>query len=115
MNWLVRAKAELANNAGGGADKTDERNLTSVLSVAEAGMVGNSAGREASNVSFVSANSAQMTEKEEARILAWLAAIGETDPANIAHVPHCCRTNAKERPGLLRLANGALPPVTGIT
>lgn len=110
MNWLVRAKAELANNAAGGTDKTDERNLTSVLSVPDAAMVGNFADRTVSNVSFVSANWAPMTEKEEARILAWLAAIGETDAANIAHVLQCCRTNAKERQGLLKLADALLPP-----
>jgi hypothetical protein len=111
INWIDRAKAAFAESADIRTDKTDNRNLTAVLSVQEVGGLAVSSSVTASNVSFGSAHTGTMTAIEENRILAWLAAIGETDAAAIAYVVDGCRASVKERQGFLRLADTALPPV----
>ncbi len=143
MNWLARAKLVFSDTGNKGTDNTDERNPTSVLAVpvAHIGQNGSTcqgvlatantaernptavlavpnrlpgAGRLVSNVGFGSAD-AGMSQAEESRILAWLAHIEETDQAAIDHVLACCRASLRERAGILRLADIALPkPRAGI-
>jgi len=120
-NWLERAKVEISQGAVCVTANSDERSLLAVMAVL------NPVESNISLVSIGSNDSAQvaglreikaandavtpMKPEDEAAIRAWLAHIGEIDPATIGGVLDKCRTNLNERKVVLGWANEVQRPL----
>jgi hypothetical protein len=121
-NWLQRAKIEISQNADFGTANTDDRSLTAVLAVAipvvceiSRGSIGSNGSAESADLPEIDATNdapPPMTQEDETAIRAWLAHIGETDPATIADVLDKCRADAGERQIVLRWADEAPRPAS---
>lgn len=95
-NWLERAKREIPKGADQTTAIADERNLTAVTAVRQAGKPNISQASIGSNGSalvavfkerqIVNKSMAQMSSEDESAIRAWLDHIGEVDQSIIADV-----------------------------
>jgi len=119
-NWLQRTKAEIGQSTASGTANSDERNLTAVLAAPDAEesaisrvSIGSNGSAEAAGLTEIDAATdapPPMTSEDENAIRAWLAHIGETNPATIADVLGKCRDNSRERESVLRWADEVLRP-----
>lgn len=107
-NWLARAKREIAQNgenALAGAYTKNEGNLTITCTQKNIEL----ASHQAANDKPSNELAGNMRQSEHALLVQWLAHIGETDQAEVAHFLVLCQHNLSDKQWFLAKAKRDMP------